>query len=125
MVNPSDKTITVIVVLLIIVHLLIPVASIVHCSLITAIVLNLTFAVVFITYWIYKAVKINRYVLEDREKIVIGFELLVIATSLHLLITNNSYHFLNLLPFVIAVIHTIVLILFLILMLTFKIKRLF
>lgn len=88
-------------------------------------ILNLALGVGVILYWIYNQLRIVQHIFEAREFVVLGLEALVVAFATYSLITRQYGAWLKWIQYVTFGIHLAILIIFLLFMLTFKMKRLF
>jgi len=87
--------------------------------------LNLAFGAGVIVYWMYKQLRIVQHIFEAREFIVLGLEMLVVAFATYSAITKQYGAWLKGIQYLAFGIHLAILIVFLLFMLTFKMKRLF
>jgi hypothetical protein len=120
--SPSDRSVRIILVALILLHVAILLTP---SPLMTSTFLNLGLSTTCLSYWTYRALKFKRYTTETREKIVIAFEVLVAGSALYLLCFEPFHNGIMIIQYIIAGIHSTILIAFFIFMFAFKIKRLF
>jgi hypothetical protein len=123
--SKQDQWITIVVICCIVIHLLLWIVGYLtnRLAVCTALVNTATGLTVLI-YWIQKAVRVQLFITEPREVIVLIVELGVIAGGMLTVSNvseNNWLRFFNYLAFGI---HLLALLFFLFFMLTFKIKRL-
>lgn len=81
-------------------------------------------AAAFICWWIWKQARINQHIFEQRELVVLGFELLVLCGSLYFIFTRKNGIAAKSLQYIVFGIHASCLIGLLVFMLTFKMRRL-
>ena len=86
--------------------------------------LNLITALVILFYWIQKEIRIQQHMTELREIVVLCFEVIVIGCVVYSLATKQWSNWIRIVHYVVFGIHLLALLLFLIFMLTFKMKRL-
>ena len=86
--------------------------------------LNLITALSILFYWIQKEIRIQQHMTELREIVVLCFEVIVIGCVVYSLATKQWSHWIRIVHYVVFGIHLLALLLFLIFMLTFKMKRL-
>lgn len=76
-------------------------------------------------YWIRKQLRITQHIYELREMVVLCLEIIFLGISVYTFFINLPIQWLTITGYVISGIHFIVLIVFLIFTLTFKMKKLF
>ena len=86
--------------------------------------LNLASGSSLLIYWIQKQIRITQHIFELREISVLGFEMIVVGCAFYALMSKAEYPWLRVLHYVFWTIHFLCLGVFLVFMLTFKIKRL-
>ena len=87
--------------------------------------INLIIGLSILLYWIQKQLRIEYHIFEMREWMVLGFELVVVGTSLYLISTKQWPGGIRVLAYIFFGLHLLVLILLAVFLLTFKMKRLF
>ena len=85
---------------------------------------NIITGLVMLIYWGQKAIRVQRLIIETREIIVVAAELLVIAVGIFVVLNAFNIKWLRFFNYLVFGVHLLVLLLFLLFMLTFKIKRL-
>lgn len=86
--------------------------------------LNLVDGMLILLYWIQKQLSITQHFVDTTEILVLSFEMIVIASASYLLMSKKVSNSLVIMQHVLFGIHLLVLILFLVFMLTIKMKRL-
>lgn len=86
---------------------------------------NLVVGLSVLLYWLQKQLRIEYHIFEVREWIVLGIELVVVATSLYLMATKQWSSGIRVLVYIFFGLHLLTLILLAVFLLTFKMKRLF
>jgi len=123
--SKTDSWINVIVIVVIAVYVITWIFGLVTHKLVNYFsVINATTALTILIYWIQKQMHITQHYIETREIIFLGVEALFAGISVYALFTSIINHWLRITQYVIFSLHLIALILFLIFMLTFKLKRL-
>jgi hypothetical protein len=89
-----------------------------------AAVLNAAAGISIILYWIIRQLQIEQHYFESREIIVLLFEVLVIAAAVFYIATSQKQNWLRVMQYIFFGIHLVTLLLGLIFMLTFKMKKL-
>ena len=124
--NKSDQWVNVMLAILILIHVsILIIGLVIHKLPVLIPLLNIAVAFSIIIYWIQKQLRIEQHFNDMREMIVLGMEVIVIATAVYFINTLHRDQWLKVMQYVIFGIHLICLLLFLIFMLTFKMKRLF
>ena len=124
--SKSDQWINLAVFFLIIIHLSVWIIGYkTHklCSLITW--LNLVVGSSVFFYWIQHEISITQHIFEVREMLVLSLEVILIGCALYSLVTHQWNAWLKIIQYIFFGIHLIILIIFLIFMLTFKMNKLF
>lgn len=123
--SKSDLFITVIIVALIIIYLLVLIAAFVSSkqTYLTS-WLNVLTGVGILIYWIQQQVRIKQRVPEVREIAVLSFEVVTVAYAFYYIISRQWNSWFKIMQYMVFGIHLLALILFLVFMVTFKIKRL-
>ena len=85
---------------------------------------NIITGLAILIYWVQKAIRVQRLIIETREIIVIAAELVVIAVGSFWVLSAFDSKWLRFFNYLVFGVHLLVLLLFLLFMLTFKIKRL-
>ena len=85
---------------------------------------NIVASLTILIYWVQKAIRVQRLIIETREIIVIAAELLVIAVGIFVVLNAFNVKWLRFFNWLVFGVDLLVLLLFLLFMLTFKIKRL-
>ncbi len=124
--NKSDQWVNVIMVILILIHFsILVIGLVIHKLPVLIPLLNIAIAFSIIIYWIQKQLRIEQHFIYMREMIVLGMEVIVIATAVYFINTVHRAHWLKLMQYIVFTIHLACLLLFLLFMLTFKMKRQF
>ena len=85
---------------------------------------NIITGLAMLIYWVQKAIRVQRLIVETREIMVIAVELVVIAVGSFWVLSAFDSKWLRFFNYLVFGVHLLVLLLFLLFMLTFKIKRL-
>ena len=121
----SNESVNIILGLLIFIHLLALVAGAALHKLPAIIsLLNFLIGMLVIIYWVQKQLRVEQQIIHLPEMIILGLELLVIAGAAYFVLASQKDHWLKVIHYIIFGIHLALLIIFLIFMLTFKMKRL-
>jgi len=124
--NKSDQWVNVMLAILILIHVsILIIGLVIHKLPVLIPLLNIAVAFSIIIYWIQKQLRIEQHFNDMREMIVLGMEVIVIATAVYFINTLHRDQWLKVMQYVIFGIHLTCLLLFLIFMVTFKMKRLF
>jgi len=122
----SDQWVNILLAVLVILYFsILIIGLILHKLPVLIPLLNIAVALLIIVYWIQKQLRIDQHFIEGREMLVLGIEMLVIATAIYFVNTAHRYHWLKIIQFWIFGIHLVLLLLFIVFMLTFKMNRLF
>ena len=123
--SKSDLLISITTVVLIIIYLLVLIAGFVigKQTYLTS-WLNVITGAGILIYWLQQQVRIKQQVLEVREIAVLSFEVVTVGYALYYIITRQWNSWFKIMQYMVFGIHLLALILFLIFMVTFKIKRL-
>ena len=123
--SKTDSWVNVIVIAVIAVYIIAWILGLVTHKLVNYFsVINAATALAILIYWTQKQVHITQHYLETREIIFLGIEALFAGISVYAIFTSIIDHWLKITQYIIFSLHLIALILFLIFMLTFKLKRL-
>lgn len=87
-------------------------------------ILNLVAGASVLFYWIQKQLRITQHLFDTAEIIMVGFEMILIASTVYLLVSKKAINWIVLLQYVFFAIHLLALLLFFVFMLCFKMKRL-
>lgn len=122
----ADQWVRIILWISILVHVIVLVVGLMasKLSFLTAWI-NLIVGTSILLYWIQKQLRIELHIFEMREWIVLGFELVVVGTSLYLIATKQWSGGVRVLQYIFFGFHLLALILLAVFLLTFKMKRLF
>jgi hypothetical protein len=123
--NKQDQWIVIVVICVILIQLLIWIGGYLtnRLAVFTAVV-NIVAGLTILIYWLQKAVRIQQFTAESRELIVLMAELGVIAGGILMVLNANESKWLRIFNYLAFGIHLLALLLFLLFMLTFKMKRL-
>ena len=123
--NKSDQWINILLMILIIIHVSFLFLGIMFNKLPLLLpTLNATVAFSVLIYWIQKQLRIQQHIIDMQEMMVLGMEAVVIVTAGYFVFTAMRPNVLKVLQYIFFGIHLTALVLFLVFMLTFKIKRL-
>jgi len=121
----SDQWVNVVLVVLITIHLSILIIGMaIHKLPVLIPSLNMLVAFAVIIYWIQKQLRLQQHFIDMQEVIMLGAEIVVIATVIYFIKTSNRDYWLKVMQYIFFGIHLTIFVLFLIFMFTFKIKRL-
>ncbi|MFT3910829.1 MAG: hypothetical protein QM737_15535 [Ferruginibacter sp.] len=87
--------------------------------------INFITSLSILLYWIRKQLRITQHIYELREMVLLGIEILFLGVSVFSFFIHTPGSWTAITAFAIFIIHFVVLLLALIFMFTFKIKRLF
>ena len=87
-------------------------------------ILNLVAGVSVLFYWIQKQLRITQHLFDTAEILMIGFEMIIIASGVYLLVSKKAGNWIVIMQYVFFGIHLLALLLFFVFMLCFKMKRL-
>ena len=123
--SKSDLLISITTVVLIIIYLLVLIAGFVigKQTYLTS-WLNVVTGAGISIYWLQQQLRIKQHVLEVREIAVLSFEVVTVGYALYYIISRQWNSWFKIMQYMVFGIHLLALILFLIFMVTFKIKRL-
>ena len=119
-----DKQINILLILYIFIHVVILVVNLLDHAINYIAFLNGLSAFMVLFYWTHKQLRITQHYFELREMIVLGLEVLFFGFSLYSIFAPSPGAWLTMIQYGIFGIHFFALLLFLIFMLTFKIKKL-
>jgi len=122
--STSDKQLSVVVALVVLLHAAIFITELVSSSLGAIVYLNLTVSMSLLLYWTQKQLRIQQHSIELREVVVLVFETAVAGCSVYTLIEEPA-RWLRVTHVVISGVHFLAVLAFFIFMLTFRMKRLF
>ncbi|MEO7309285.1 MAG: hypothetical protein ABIX01_02725 [Chitinophagaceae bacterium] len=88
-------------------------------------ILNILVAVAIVAYWLLKYFQATMHYVELREVVVLGVEIMLLASASYSLMVQHSNQAVKVTQYVFFGIHFLCSILFLIFMLTFRITKLF
>ena len=121
----SDQWVNVVLVVLITIHLsILIIGMVIHKLPVLIPSLNMLVAFAVIIYWIQKQLRLQQHFIDMQEVIMLGAEIVVIATVIYFIKTSNRDYWLKVMQYIFFGIHLTIFVLFLIFMFTFKIKRL-
>jgi len=86
--------------------------------------LNMVAGVLILIYWVQKQLLITQHLFGITEILALVFEMIVIASAIYFLVSKKAGNWVVILQYVFFGIHLLVLVLFFVFMLTFKMKRL-
>ena len=86
--------------------------------------LNLVSASTLLFYWLQKQIQIRQHIFELREMVVLSLEMLVVGSAIYSIVSHQNQNWLRIIQYLFYAIHLLCLILFLVFLLTFKMKRL-
>ncbi|MBL0745860.1 hypothetical protein [Chryseolinea lacunae] len=109
---------------IILIHVAVLLTGLLTSRFFVIVYLNLTASVSLLIYWAQKQIRIQQHIVERREILVLGFEVLIAGYSIFTL-TAEPTCTLTAVHVVLLSIHLIALFAFFIFMLTFRIKKLF
>ncbi len=123
--SKSDQWVSILVVILIVMHLSgLIIGLVIHKLPVLIPLLNMAVAFSIIIYWIQKQLRIMQHYIDTQEMIMLGAEVVVIATAVYFINTAYQHQWVKILQYVFFGIHLAALLLFIVFMLTFKINRL-
>jgi hypothetical protein len=123
--NKSDQWVNVMLAILILIHFsILIIGLIIHKLPVLIPLLNIAVAFSIIVYWIQKQLRIEQHFIDVKEMIVLGMEAVVIATAVYFTNTAQRDQSLKVMQYIIFGVHLTCLVLFIVFMLTFKMKRL-
>jgi len=85
---------------------------------------NLVAGLSVLIYWVQKQLLIKQHLFGITEILALVFEMIVIASAIYFLVSKKAGNWVVILQYVFFGIHLLVLVLFFVFMLTFKMKRL-
>jgi len=85
---------------------------------------NLVAGLSVLIYWVQKQLLIKQHLFGVTEILALVFEMIVIASAIYFLVSKKAGNWVVILQYVFFGIHLLVLVLFFVFMLTFKMKRL-
>jgi hypothetical protein len=122
----SDKQMNMILILVIIIYLAVLVTGlwkhelVNYCSF-----LNAATGAAIIVYWVQKQIGITQHIVEAREIAVLCLEGLIAGMAIYAIFASPTPYWLKIMQYIIFGVHLSLLVLFLVFMLTFKMKKLF
>lgn len=122
----SNRRLITLVIICILIYLLAFFSTLLNFSqLIFIITLNIITSFLLVFYWVFKQFRIKTHFYELREMAVLFFEILILVSSLYAIFLDVLPKWIAVIEYGFFVLHLIVLILCLIFILTFKIRKLF
>ena len=122
----GDRTVKIIVTATFILYAAVLIAGLaMHQLLWYTALLNAVAGLVLISYWVWDKMRPLQRVTERRELLVLLLESLCVAAAVYTLIATPLPYWLVIVQYIIFACHAILLLLFLIFMFTFKMKKLF
>lgn len=122
----SNRRLITLVIICILIYLLAFFSTLLNFSqLIFIITLNIITSFLLVFYWVFKQFRIKTHFYELREMAVLFFEILILVSSLYAIYLDVFPKWIAVIEYGFFVLHLIVLILCLIFILTFKIRKLF
>jgi hypothetical protein len=123
--SKTDSWVNIILITVIAAYIIVWIAGLVTHKLVNYFsMINAVTALAILIYWIQKQLHITQHYVETREIIFLGVEALFAGISIYTLFSSLITHWLKVAQYIIFSLHLIVLVLFLIFMLTFKMKKL-
>ena len=124
--KPGDRQVIIIVIAFLFLYTAVLITGVaMHQLLLHISVMNAVAGSLMIGYWVWDKLRPLQRMTERREIIVLSLEGLFVAVSLYAVITTGQHYWLTVLQYIVFTLHAVLLLLFLIFMLTFKIKKLF
>lgn len=122
----SDQWVIIFAVTVALIHVaVLIIGSITHRLFYLMAIVNLISGSSIIIYWIQKQIRITQHISEGREMIVLGLEAIVVVVTAYSMASNQWNSWQKVFQYIVFGIHFILLLLFIIFILTFKMKRLF
>ena len=126
MANLSDKTVKGVTITGICLYAAALLAGIeMHRVLLYVSSINAVAGLLIIIHWVWDKLRPLKRLTETRELIVLFIESVIVVLAIHAISSTSLAKWLTILQYIIFAIHELLLILFLIFMLTFKMKKLF
>ena len=126
MANPDDRTVKRITIAAICLYAAVLIAGFAtHHLLLYVSIINSVAGLLIISYWIWDKLRPLKRLTERRELIVLLIECIIVAAAIYTIMSTSLPGWLTIVQYIIFAIHALLLVLFLIFMLTFKIKKLF
>ena len=124
--NPTDKQVRFGTVIFILLHVVIGIGCLADWTpMLSLYLLNFVSGSLIVGYWVRKQIIITQHIFEIREITYVSFELFVAGLSGYTVLTRPANSIMSTVHYSIAALHLLGLIMFLIFMLTFKIRKLF
>ena len=124
--KPGDRQVVIIIIVFLFLYAAVLITGVaMHQLLLLVSVMNTIAGSLMISYWVWDKLRPLQRMTEQREIIVLSIEGLFAAVSLYAVITNGLSYWLTVVQYIIFTLHAVLLLLFLVFMLTFKIKKLF
>ena len=124
--KPGDRQVVIIIIVFLFLYAAVLITGVaMHQLLLHVAVMNTIAGSLIISYWFWDKLRPLQRMTEQREIIVLSIEGLFAAVSLYAVITNGLSYWLTVVQYIIFTLHAVLLLLFLVFMLTFKIKKLF
>lgn len=124
--SSSDKKNSVAIAIIILIHVtILAIGPTIATRSFLIALLNLIASSSFIIYWTQKQLRITQHFIELREIAVLSFEVIAISFSVYYMFQHQQIQWLNVVNFIVFGTHILVLLLLLVIMLTFKMKKLF
>jgi hypothetical protein len=125
--SKSDYWVNAILIFFILLHIIVLISGLITHKLLTYIsVLNTISGLIVIIYWIQHQLRITQHIYETREMIFLGFETVLVAASIYSIVSNfHINHWVRVIQYVFFSIQFVCLLLLLLIMLFFKMNKLF
>ncbi len=126
MANLDDRTVKSITIAAICLYAAVLIAGFAtHHLLLCVSIINGVAGLLIIRYWIWDKLRPLKLLTEAREQVVLLIESIIVAFVVYAISSKSLANWLAILQYIIFAIHSMLLILFLIFMLTFKMKKMF
>lgn len=123
--SKTDSWVNIILITVIAIYIIAWIAGMLNNKLVSYFsVVNAVTAIAILVYWAQKQVNITQHYVETREIFFLGVEVLFAGISIYTFFYSLANHWLKITQYIIFSLHLIAIVLFLIFMLTFKVKRL-
>jgi hypothetical protein len=123
--SKSDRSVIVIMLLLVLLYLAVwATGYFIHQLAFFTADINIIAGIAIIGYWVIRQMQIQQHTIEIREIVVLSFELLVIIAAFYGIASGMKYKWIVMMQYIVFGLHLLVLLLGLIFMFTFKMKKL-
>jgi hypothetical protein len=123
--SKSDRGVIVIMLLLVLLYLAVwATGYFIHQLAFFTADINIIAGIAIIGYWVIRQMQIQQHTIEIREIVVLSFELLVIFAVFYGIASGMKHKWIVMLQYIVFGLHLLVLLLGLIFMFTFKMKKL-